>query len=64
MIISSKSLWVGSTVVAFLSNVVHSREAKERVKLKRRAPTLPDTWKDVFIAGAAGRPTLGSLKLN
>lgn len=58
MLLSCKSLWVGSTVVAFLSNVVHSRDHRERGKARRRA-LLPDSWKDVFKAGKTGRPTLG-----
>lgn len=54
MIISVESLWVGSTIVAFLLNVVYTREQNEEKNM------LSDKWKDIFVAGAAGKPTLGS----
>lgn len=58
MLITCRSLWVGSAVVAFLSNVVYSRDQRERGKARRRA-LLSENWIDVFKAGKAGRPTLG-----
>ncbi|XP_026324212.1 uncharacterized protein LOC113233331 [Hyposmocoma kahamanoa] len=58
MLISCRSLWVGCTVIAFITNIVFSQGQNENGKAQR--DVLPNNWKDVFVAGSAGKPTLGT----